>query len=160
MNLLQPESTVNSLRSELKNMFPFIKKKWNLPGKVKLSWDVQDSFSNHGIIAKDKTRTWAKLPEIAKKVVLQSLPVNAWLLWRFVLQSHQFWLGIKSQKKKKKAELLKAISSQLFASSVAQLCHAQYKHPKTLRKRGKLTNNLEGKNVFSFIVQIKSHVVL
>lgn len=66
----------------------------------------------------------------------------------------------KKPKKKKKAELLKAISSQLFASSVAQLCHAQYKHPKTLRKRGKLTNNLEGKNVFSFIVQIKSHVVL
>lgn len=62
--------------------------------------------------------------------------------------------------KKKKAELLKAFSSQLFASSAAQLCHAQYKHPKTLRNRGKLTNNLEGKNVFSFIVQIKSHVVL
>lgn len=111
------------------------KEKWNLPAEVKLPRDVQESFSDRGTITKDKIITGAKLPEIAKKVVLQSLPVNAWLLWRFVLQSHQFWLGIKSQKKKQKnkAELFKAISSQLFASSVEQLCHAQYKHP----KRGK-----------------------
>lgn len=63
----------------------------------------------------------------------------------------------KKPKKKKKAKLLKAISSRLFASSAAQLCHARYKG---WGKEEKLTNNLEGKNVFSFIVQIKSNVVL
>lgn len=51
----------------------------------------------------------------------------------------------KKPKKKKKAKLFKAISSQLFASSAAQLCHAQYKHPKRLRKRGKTRKSLRTK---------------
>lgn len=73
----------------------------------------------------------AELPLFAKKLFLQSLPVNAWLLWRFVLQSHQFWLGTK------KAELFEAIFNQ-FASLSALLYHAQGKH-KTKREDGKLS---------------------
>lgn len=64
-------------------------------------------------------------------MVLQSLPANAWLLWRFALQSHQFWLGTKSQKSRITQNNFKFISCKL--SSIPLSCTIE-KKSQTLRR--------------------------
>lgn len=65
-------------------------------------------------------------------MVLQSLPANAWLLWRFALQSHQFWLGTKSQKSRITQNNFKLITCKL--SSIPLSCTIEKKISNTEEK--------------------------
>lgn len=86
-------------------------------------------------------------------MVLQSLPANAWLLWRFALQSHQFWLGTKSQKSRITQNNFKLITCKL--SSIPLSCTIE-KKISNIEERGKggVKNLLRAKpnNIQSFLI--------
>lgn len=67
---------------------------------------------------------------------------------------------IKHKKPKRKAELLKAISSQLSASSAAALYHAQCKELQDPEEHRRGISTLKSKIHFSFTVKSKSRAAL
>lgn len=91
-------------------------------------------------------------------MVLQSLPVNAWLLWRFALQSHQFWLSTESQKEKQNYSKQFQVN-YLQARQLPSIMHS-VKNFNILRKTEEASIPWKAKIYFSFTVKSKSHAVV